>query len=179
MSACAPSPMPAARASEVLELFAAGDGPADICSAQGRALLRSAVRAYSTEMRRSGVSWPALPGQSEALRAVDASVLIAVAAGFVQASDIRNPSRRFIGAFPLAERPEIALMQSAGRAACDEVRALQRAAARFVLERQVYHVAAAQGLNPERVEARLARAEAALRFSAAALEARLRRAELG
>ncbi|MBC7769147.1 MAG: hypothetical protein H7124_10205, partial [Phycisphaerales bacterium] len=47
-SACAPSPvsMPATQASEVLELFAAGTPPGDVCTPQGRALLRGAVRAY-------------------------------------------------------------------------------------------------------------------------------------
>src|SRR5512134_1117443 len=42
LSACAPAPvqMPAAQASEVLNLFAVGRGPANLCSADGRALLR-------------------------------------------------------------------------------------------------------------------------------------------
>ena len=60
LSACAPAPvhMPAAQAAEVLNLFSAGRGPANVCSADGRALLRGAVRAYSREMNRSGVAWP-------------------------------------------------------------------------------------------------------------------------
>ena len=44
LCACAPGPaaMSATQASEMLELFAAGHAPGDVCTPQGRALLRGA-----------------------------------------------------------------------------------------------------------------------------------------
>jgi hypothetical protein len=139
LSACAPTPvqMPAAQASEVLNLFAAGEGPANVCSADGRALLRGAVRSYAREMNQSGVVWPVVPGaagEAENLTHVDVSVLIAYAAGFVRTSDFQQPVRQFMTQLTFSELPEILSLRRAARVACEEVRALQQAAARFVVE---------------------------------------------
>ena len=56
LSACAPGPvaMPATQASEMLELIAAGHPPGDVCTPQGRALLRGAVRSYGNAMAQAG-----------------------------------------------------------------------------------------------------------------------------
>jgi hypothetical protein len=143
LSACAPAPvqMPAAQASEVLNLFAAGRGPANLCSADGRALLRGAVRAYSREMERSGVAWPMMPGaggETQPVTHVDVSVVIAFAAGFVKANDFRGAPRMLLSQITLSQWPEIQAMRAAAHDACGEVAALQQAAAAFVLERTRY-----------------------------------------
>ncbi len=143
LCACAPAPvrMPAAQASEVLNLFAAGRGPANVCSASGRALLRGAVRAYSQEMRLSGVDWPLVPGvsgEAEQLTHVDVSVMIAFAAGFVKASDFRGAPRMFMNQLALGEWPAIRSIRLAARDACEDVVALQQAAASFVIESSRY-----------------------------------------
>jgi hypothetical protein len=138
LCACAPAPvrMPAARASEVLNLFAAGRGPADLCSAEGRAMLRGAVRAYGEEMRVSGLTWPALPGAegSENVTQVDVSVLIAFAAGFVRTSDFQQPLRGKLALFTIAGLPDVISLRRAARVACADIKTLQQAAARVLIE---------------------------------------------
>jgi hypothetical protein len=187
LSACAPTPvrMPAAQASELLNLFAAGRGPANVCSADGRALLRGAVRAYSAEMRRSGLSWPVVPGVSatEPVTHVDTSVMIAFAAGFVKADDFRGRPR--LSEVALMQWPEIRSMRTAARQACEEVVALQQAAADFVLERSRYELmsqsvrknqGAAERLH--RQSARLQRAEDRMQLRAAEVHARMQQQQL-
>jgi hypothetical protein len=190
LSACAPAPvrMPAAQASEVLNLFAAGEGPANICSADGRALLRSAVRAYSREMQISGVAWPAVPGVASdggQVTPVDVSVMIALAAGFVKASDFRSAPRAFMNKLALGEWPEIRSMRSAARDACGEVVALQQATAALVLESTRYREMAAHARSGRgdaerlrRQSLRLRRAEEQMQLSAAGVEARIERQAL-
>ncbi|MEQ1820712.1 MAG: hypothetical protein ABL871_19080 [Terricaulis sp.] len=139
LCACAPAPvqMPAARAAEVLSLFAAGEGPANICSDGGRATLRGAVRSYAREMSLSGVAWPAIPGstgEASTLTHVDVSVMIAFAAGFVRPNDFQDPARQLMMQASFRQLPEILSLRRAARVACEDVQALQQATARFVME---------------------------------------------
>jgi hypothetical protein len=184
LSACAPSPvqMPAAQAAEVLSLFAAGAGPANICSNDGRALLRGAVRAYSREMTQAGVAWPVIPQASEEaenVTSVDISVMIAFAAGFVETDDFRAPARGMLSHLTITQWPEIQAMRSAAEIACADVQALQQAASSFVVEQsrlaQMTH--AAHGRDAERVRrqsVRLERAQMRMQESAAVVAARMR-----
>ncbi|MGQ0533541.1 MAG: hypothetical protein ACT4OF_12760 [Caulobacteraceae bacterium] len=183
--ACTPASgqMPAAQASEVLNLFAAGRGPANVCSPDGRSLLRAAVRAYSAEMQRSGVAWPTIrgaSGETEQVTHVDVSVMIAFAAGFVKASDFRGAARLFMDQLTLGQWPEIRSMRLAAREACEEVVALQQAAANYVLETARYQEMTARardgrgrGERLRRQTVRLQRAEARMQETAAAVEARM------
>lgn len=185
LTACAPAPvqMPAAQASEVLNLFAAGRGPANVCSADGRALLRGAVRAYSREMTRSGVAWPALPtetGEAQNLTHVDVSVMIAFAGGFVKAGDFHGAPRFLMNQLALAQWPEIRSIRLAARDACEEVVALQQAAAAFVLESTRYREMTSRHRSGRgdaerlrRQSVRMQRAEERMRDSAAVVQARM------
>ncbi len=188
LCACAPAPvqMPATQAAEVLNLFAAGRGPADICSADGRAVLRGAVRAYGREMQQAGVSWPAVPGatgEAQNVTAVDVSVIVAFAAGFVNAGDFRHPTRQFMTELTFAQWPEIQSMRMAARAACEDVAALQQAAARVVIEqtRLAEMVRSAERNNRSaetvsrlrRQSAMLDRAQARMEDQAAIVQARI------
>lgn len=192
LSACAPSPvqMPAARASEVLNLFAAGAGPANICSRDGRLLLRGAVQAYSREMQRSGVSWPVIPGnaaETDNITSVDISVMIAFAAGFVETSDFQHPARGMLAHLTFLQWPEIQSIRGAARVACDEVQGLQQAASRFVIEQsrlaQMTRNAHARNQGRETAErlrrqsVRVQRAQEQMQEMAAMVEARMRNAE--
>lgn len=186
-SACAPAPAPvqmaATDASELLERFAAGSAPADVCTPQGRAVLRGAVRAYGTELQRAGVAWPAIPamgGEGDQLRSMDITVLVAFAAGFVEASDFHGNARRMVSELALTQYPEIRNMRAAAHVACGEVAALQQAAARFVLEAERYREMAEQAISDQqdaerlrRQERRMARAEMQMQDLAAAVQARL------
>lgn len=139
MCACAPAPprMAPTDAIELLERFAAGAATIDICTPDGRLQLRGAVRSYGKEMQASGVEWPNLPAPGEApdnLNAVDITVLIAFASGFIEASDLRGPARLLAGRLTFAHLPEIRDLREAARVACGEVAALQQAAARYVIE---------------------------------------------
>lgn len=193
LSACAPAPvtMPAARASEVLNLFAAGSGPANICSSDGRALLRGAVQAYSREMQQSGVAWPVIPdatGEAETVTSVDISVMIAFAAGFVKTSDFQSPARGMLTHLTISQWPEIQSIRGAARIACNDVQALQQAASRFVVEQsrmaQMAHAANVRSQGRETAErlrrqsVRVQRAQGRMQEMAALVEARMREAEL-
>jgi hypothetical protein len=189
LSACAPTPvrMPAAQAAEVLNLFAAGAGPANICSRNGRALLRGAVQAYSREMAQAGVAWPVIPQASqetENVTSVDISVMIAFAAGFVKPSDFRTPARGMLAHLTFTHWPEIQRMRGAADVACAEVQALQQAASGFVVEQsrlaQMVHAAHLRGQSAserlQRQSVRLERAQTRMNESAAVLESRMREA---
>jgi hypothetical protein len=189
LSACAPAPiqMPAARAAEVLNLFAAGAGPANICSSNGRALLRGAVQSYSREMAQSGIAWPVIPQASEEtenVTSVDISVMIAFAAGFVKTSDFQARARGMLAHLTFAQWPEIQSMRSAAEVACADVQALQQAASSFVVEQsrmaQMVHAAHLRGqATSDRLRgqsARLERAQTRMNESAAVLDARMRAA---
>ncbi len=190
LCACAPAPvqMPAAQASEVLNLYVSGRGPANVCSADGRAVLRGAVRAYGREMREAGVAWPTIPGvadEAQNVTAVDVSVMVAFAAGFVEAGDFQRPARRFMTELTFTQWPEIRSMRLAAREACQEVMALQQAAARVVIEqtrladmmrsaqRNSRGAQAADRLR--RQSAMLERAKARMEDQAAIVQARMNR----
>ncbi len=143
LSACAPGPvaMPATQASEMLELFAAGNPPGDVCTPQGRALLRGAVRSYGNAMAQAGETWPnfeAFGREPNSITSVEASVVIGVASGFVEASDLRGPARAFAMHMTLANWPSVRDLRQAAVVACPELVQLQQAASRFVVERERY-----------------------------------------
>lgn len=171
VSACGPAPavMPATRASEVLERFAAGMG-GDVCTPSGRAELRGAVRAYGAAMNANGVDWPAIREPN----GVDASVLIAFSAGFIEASDFRGPARTALRQLAFANWPELRGMRQAARVACTEVVALQRAAARVLMETERLNQMA--DARPERLirqRLRVERAHAQMQQHAALVSARV------
>lgn len=173
-SACAPGParMPASHASEVLERFAAGAAEADVCTPSGRATLRGAVRAYGAAMNANGVAWPATGGDQ--LNGVEASVLVAFSAGFVEASDFYGPARAALTQLAFTQWPEVRGMRTATRVACNEVAALQQAAARVVMETERLRQMA-DG-RPERVERqrnRVERAHMLMQQQAALVSARV------
>ena len=183
-SACAPGPsaMPATQASELLERFAAGASAQDVCTPEGRAMLRGAVRAYSAEMARAGLTWPTAPGAGDpdAVKSVDANVLIAFTAGFVERSDFSGPARRLIGQFTFAQAPDLPNLRRAARVACEEMAAFQQAAARFVLETERYRGVSQRaekdigdGAQLDRQARRLERAEVAMQTAAFAVESRV------
>lgn len=189
LCACAPAPvqMPAAQAAEVLNLFAAGAGPADICSRDGRALLRGAVRSYSREMAEAGVTWPMIPQASEEtenVTSVDISVMIAFAAGFVETGDFQAPARGMLAHLTINQWPEIQSMRHATATSCADVRTLQQAASGFVVEQsrmaQMVHAAHVRNQGREsadrlrRQSVRLERAETRMQEAAAVVEARMR-----
>lgn len=149
LSSCAPAPvsMPATRASEVLELFAAGRARDDVCTARGRATLRGAVRAYGAAMAQGGEVWPsmaAFTGSADALTAVEVSVVIGVAAGLVEASDLPSPARAMARQMTLAHWPSVRDLRAAANVACPELVELQQTTARLVMERGRFELMSAQ-----------------------------------
>jgi hypothetical protein len=187
LGACAQAPvqMPASQASEMLERFAVGAGPANVCTPGGRAVLRGAVRAYGAAMLQGGEAWPALPTNGDTPRdlgKVEAAVLIAYAAGFVERSDFPREARGALTELTFGHWSFIQKMRDASNVACDEVVALQQAAGRLVMETERYRGMSARADNARsaryaeriaRQTQRLQRAETELNDRAAALEARL------
>jgi hypothetical protein len=179
----APSPMAATEASELLERFAAGASPADVCTRSGRAALRGAVRAYGQEMAQNGIAWPALPPADSAgdhLTRVEAAVLVASASGFLEPSDLRGSARALARETAPAHWPEANDLRRLARVACAEVMQLQLAASRLMVEAERYRdlvaradasASAAEGAQTQ--ARRLERAQAQLDAMAAAVRMRL------
>jgi hypothetical protein len=177
VGSCAPTPAPmaASEASEHLERFAAGSTAGDVCTPQGRALLRGAVRAYGAELARAGVAWPALPeSESEGVRGTDLAVTIAFAAGFVERSDFQGAARGAVSRFALTHWPQFRDMRAAARVACGQVVELQQAASRLAAEMERYQrMMARRGADPERLrrqQERLENAEAQVQALADAVQ---------
>ncbi len=153
-SACAPAPvrMAATDASEMLELFAAGAAPTDVCTPDGRAALRGAVRAYGAAMAEAGQTWPAMPAPDEEVQhsRVEAAVMVSLAAGFIEVSDLRAPARARAREVAASYWPQVRGVHRAASLACPEVVELQVAASRFVTEMNRYqrlHARAARERN--------------------------------
>jgi hypothetical protein len=101
-------------------------------------------------MQANGVAWPMIPamgGDPNALSTIDVSVLIAFAAGFVEASDFHGQARQLAGRLSFAQWPEIRSMRQASRVACPDVVQLQQAAAQFVLESERFAEMTARAEN--------------------------------
>ena len=174
-AACAPAPAPmaASEASERLELFAAGASASEVCTPQGRALLRGAVRAYGAELARAGVAWPALAdGDDEAPRSMDVAVAMAFASGLVEASDFQGAARRAVSRFAFTHWPQLREIRAAARVACTQAMELQQAATHLAAEMQRYHriSARADPARLQRQQERLANAQAQLEVLADAVE---------
>lgn len=175
VGACAPGPAPmaASEASELLERFAAGASAGEVCTPQGRASLRGAVRAYGAELARAGVSWPALPqADGEALRSMDAAVMLAFAGGFVEASDLQSASRGMVSRFAFAHWPQMRELRGAARLACEQMMDVQAAAARLTVEMERFERMSLRS-DPARLrrqQERLANAQADLDALAALVE---------
>ncbi|HYD72548.1 MAG TPA: hypothetical protein VEF55_05385 [Candidatus Binatia bacterium] len=176
--ACAPGPQPmaASEASEHLERFAAGASAGDVCTPQGRAVLRGAVRAYGAELARAGVAWPTLPeGAGATMRSTDVAVALAFAGGFIEASDLQHASRGMVSRFALANWPQLRGMRRAANLACAQMIELQAAAARLVVEMKRFERMSARG-DPARLalqQERLANAEAQLQTLAEMVHAEI------
>jgi hypothetical protein len=174
----APAPMSASEASERLERFAAGASALDVCTPNGRALLRGAVRAYSAELANAGVAWPSWPGEGQALHRMDAAVVVAFAAGFVDASDFSSAGRNAASRIALAYWPQVTDMRAAARIACSQVSAVQQAAAHVAAEMERYRRMSLRA-DPERLRRqreRLENAQAQLEALADAVQAEVARA---
>lgn len=141
---CGPTRMDATEAARVLEHFATGSREAvDVCAADGRNTLRGAVRAYSAAMAQGGQTWPNLRAPDEASEmptAVELSVLISYAAGFVRSSDLQSRARGQAQRMALANLPHLIEFRGVAMTACAEVVAVQRAAAAYLREMQDYRV---------------------------------------
>ena len=176
--ACAPAPQQkaASEASEHLERFAAGAAAGEVCTPQGRALLRGAVRAYGAELAQAGVAWPALPeGDGAAMRSTDVAVALAFAGGFVEASDLQRASRGMVSRFALAHWPQLRNMRAAARLACAQMVELQAAASRTAVEMERFRRMSLRS-DPARLarqRERLANAEAQLTALADVVEAEI------
>ena len=176
VGACAPAPvmMPATQASEVLERFAAGNAPGDICTAQGRALLRGAVRAYGAAMAEAGETWPNAPAfgrAAESITSVEVMVMISVASGFVEMSDLRGPARALAGQMTFAHWPSVRDLRRASEVACPELVQLQQTASRFVMERERYETLLERARRSERGAERLQRHTERMERSMAQMQA--------
>jgi len=107
------------------------------------------------------------------LNSVEVSVLIAVAAGFVEASDLRGPARMLAAQMSLEHWPAVRDLRAASQVACPELLQLQRTTARFVMERERYDALASRADDARaaerlrRQQERMARSMQAMRALAA------------
>lgn len=141
-AACAPTPsrIPADEARAAIEQFAAGTQHFDVCTPEGRAVLRGAVRSYSEAEAAEGRVWPTVPvGDERApLDAVNGSVLVAVAAGFAEVNDLRGDAQAQYRLLALENWFQMRDVRLASRLACDDMLRLQQLGSRLVVEAQRY-----------------------------------------
>ena len=141
-AACA-QPLPeftAAEARGVLERFAVGQAPADLCEPEGRALLRGAVRSYARAMEASGQPWPNIrtlgEGDTAGPTGIDVLALAALGAGFIEPNDLRGPTRILARHIARAYNGDLSDVRRAVEVACPEVVELQQVLARAYIEDQ-------------------------------------------
>jgi hypothetical protein len=142
--ACAPvgPPLTAEEAQTTLADFARGRAPADVCTPEGRALLRSAVRTHSKAQADAGVAWPDMSrlmnDDSASFDNLDAFVIASVAAGFIEPSDLQGPARTISGFFQASYGAEFGDLRRSAQHACTEVFELHQIAARAAVEERRY-----------------------------------------
>lgn len=171
--------MRAGDASAFLAQFADGRAPADVCTPQGRGMLRTAVRAYGAAMAANGAAWPL--DAEQALGSMETTVLASVATGLIERSDLRGSARGAALQLASSYLPDASRFHGALSAACVEMVALQQAAARYILEgerqRSLLDYARDNGAAAQaravRHEPRVERARVAMELAAHAVEARL------
>jgi hypothetical protein len=184
LTACAPAPMAAGDASAFLARFAAGEAPSDVCTRDGRVELRRAVRAYGAEMEANGAVWPAFvpEGEGDAGRSsMDTSVLIALAAGFIERSDLIGAARQDAEQIAREHLMDILNLRRAVSVACEEVAEVQRTAAAYMSEltrQQTLEAHARRNGESARHMARrnrerVRRAEGEMRIALLAVQARI------
>lgn len=151
-AACAPAPsLTAEEARAIVIDVGRGAARIDICTEEGRATFRAAVRAYSAEQDDLGKVWPnpmgALAGDHTP-DAAEIAVMGAMIAGYVQASDLSGDAQRVARmmnmSINLNDRRQ--LFRDGMRDACPEVMELQQLLAR-------------EQIDVEQAERRAARAE--------------------
>lgn len=141
-TACAP-PLPeftATDARDVLERFAVGQAPADLCEPEGRLMLRGAVRSYARAMEESGQPWPNIrtlgEGDTAGPTGIDVLTLAALGAGFIEPNDLRGPTRILARHISRAYNGDLSDVRRAVEIACPEVVELQQVLARAFIEDQ-------------------------------------------
>jgi hypothetical protein len=158
--ACAPA-LPSISQTEaraVLERFAAGQAPVDVCEPEGRALFRGAVRSYARAMAESGQPWPNIStlgeGDSAGPTGIDVMVLGALGAGFIEPNDIRGPTRILARHIARAYNADLSDVRRAVEIACPEVVEMQQVLARAYIEDQRFEarMARERDRRSERVE---------------------------
>lgn len=187
LPACAPAPlMRPVEAAHVLEAFAGGaEDAVDVCAPEGRVMLRQAVRSYAAAMAANGVAWPQLENVARAappLDALEASVAIAFAAGFVDASDLPQQARAHAQRLALEQWAHVWSLRTVARNACADMVSMQRAASRHLLETEHFKDAIADARRDGgeaavaqllRRNAVVQRAERDMRLAAALIQTRM------
>jgi hypothetical protein len=141
-AACAPRPpeFSTTEARGILERFAVGQAPADLCEPEGRAMLRGAVRSYARAMAESGQPWPNIrtlgEGDTAGPTGIDVLVLAALGAGFIEPNDIQGPARILARHIARAYNGDLSDVRRAVDVACPEVVELQQVLARAFIEDQ-------------------------------------------
>ncbi|MCL4715849.1 MAG: hypothetical protein KJZ75_13150 [Hyphomonadaceae bacterium] len=173
----------------LLRQYSNGAAPFNVCTAEGRAQLRGAVRAYSRAREAAGEVWPDVPSEESSraeLSALDISMLIAYAGGFVEGQDFQREPRRALRLAALTHLEDMVRLRGAVRTACAEVAALQRAAGRYMVEMEAMRVASDSArATPGRRQAeslrrqyeRVAAAREEMRIAGVRVETRMREAE--
>jgi hypothetical protein len=136
-ASCAPA-LPATSAEEARDLIqgmSRGGAPVDVCTADGQARFRSAVRAHAQAKHEAGEAWPNFEGLEEGERVGADAVVVAIAfsAGQIEASDLQGPARWQVQRWSLNSWPQIAQLRSHSGDVCREVVAVRRAGVRYVV----------------------------------------------
>lgn len=134
--ACSPAPsLSVEDARTIVDDVGRGAARVDVCTEEGRATYRAAVRVYSAEQAAQGKVWPnvmaALSGD-HTMDGGEAAVMGAIIAGYVRASDLAGDAGRVSQMLNMSINlnDQRNLFRNGMRDACAEVMELQQLVAR-------------------------------------------------
>ena len=141
VAACAAQPsLTVEEAHAMIDAVGRGESTVDICTREGRASFRTAVRTYAEAQHEAGAIWPRLFGGPEAIDvapdAGELAVMGGLLVGYVEPSDLRGDARRWASLLNMGMQ-----LNADGRtflrgmeSACAEIMELQQLMAREQVE---------------------------------------------
>ncbi|MEZ5961489.1 MAG: hypothetical protein R3C30_13860 [Hyphomonadaceae bacterium] len=138
-AACAPAlpSMSAEEANTLIQGMSRGGAPVDVCTSEGQALFRSAVRTHARAMHDAGEAWPNFEGLEEGDEVGADAVVVALGltAGHIEPGDLQGEARGQVQRWALNAWPQLLQVRAHSAEVCNEMVAVRRAGVRFVISR--------------------------------------------
>jgi hypothetical protein len=135
-AACAPA-LPQVStddARDMIRRMNEGAAPVDVCTPEGAALFRSAVRTHAKAMHDAGETWPNFEGLEDGDEVGPDAVVVALgfSSGHIQAGDLQGEGRWQVQRWALHAWPQLTQLRSLSSQVCPEIVAVRRAGVRYI-----------------------------------------------